>query len=433
MRWLFQPYEFLSDCARQYGDTFTIDLGDYGPFVVFSNPRDIREIFTGDVHVFHAGAGNAVLLPFLGSGSLLLLEEERHFEARRILSRAFHGDRIVRYGALIENVVRDAIRRWRSGDVIQIQDEMQRISLEIILRGTFGLAGDDLGELRDLLKDFLNDSKFNLALIGRLSEEMGNSAAWRAFRDSYARIHALVDGQIERCRQRSDPARTDMLHLLLQARDGEGEGLSPSDLRDELLTLLVTGYETTATALSWALYWIFGAPLVRSRLSSELAETPVECAGKSKYLDAVCKEVLRIHPVIPVVARRLQAPVSIGGFELPAGVTVAPCVYLTHHREDLYPEPDAFLPERFLERTYSPYEYLPFGGGARRCIGMALATWEMKVALAAMLPSIELEVASSMPVRPQRRSVTVGPSAGLPMRFHDRSAGAFALDGSSPR
>lgn len=419
LRWLFQPYQFLRDCAARYGDTFTIDLGDYGPFVVFSNPRDIREIFTGDVHVFHAGAGNAVLLPFLGEGSLLLLEEERHFEARRVLARAFHGDRIAQYGSLIEEVARDAVARWKSGEVVRIQDEMQHVSLEIILRGTFGLAGGELPELRNLLRDFLNDAKFNLALIGRLSDELGQSAAWRAFRESFARIHSLVDGQIERCRSSGEQSgRTDMLHVLLEARDEDGEGLSPGDLRDELLTLLVTGYETTATALAWALHWIFDVPAVRGRLLAELGgRPPVEAAAKSSYLDAVCKEVLRIHPVIPIVARRLQTPVVIGGKELPAGITVAPSVYLTHHREDLYAAPDTFRPERFLERIYSPYEYLPFGGGARRCIGMALATWEMKVVLSTLLPSVELELVEGTTVRPQRRSVTVGPSGGLPMRF----------------
>jgi unspecific monooxygenase len=421
LRWLFQPYRFLRDTAERYGDTFTIDLGEYGPFVVFSNPRDIREIFTGDVHVFHAGAGNGVLLPFLGDGSLLLLEEEAHFEARRVLARAFHGDRIPRYGALIEEVTRDAVRRWNSGEVLRIQDEMQHISLEIILRGTFGLAGEELSELRTVLRDFLNDAKFNLALIGRLSDEIAESAAWRTFRESFSRIHSLVDAQIERARTHDAQGnRTDMLHVLLEARDDNGKGLSPDDLRDELLTLLVTGYETTATALAWALYWIFGSPAVEGRLLSELVGPPVEAATKSAYLDALCKEVLRIHPEIPIVARRLKAPVQIGGHSLPADITVAPCVYLTHHRDDLYPDPGSFRPERFLDRTYSPYEYLPFGGGARRCIGMALATWEMKVVLATLLPSAELELAKGVAVQPQRRSVTVGPSGGLPMRFRER-------------
>jgi cytochrome P450 len=271
LRWLFQPYEFLRATAAEYGDTFTIDLGAYGPFVVYSNPRAIREIFTGDLHVFHAGAGNAVLRPFLGDGSLLLLEQDRHLEARRMLLPAFHGERIARYGALIESVTREQVARWQPGDELRMQDEMQSISLEVILRGTFGLEGAELGELRSLLRDFLNDTKFNLALIGRLSDEMNESAAWRAFRTSFARIHALVDGQIERCRNARDSSRTDMLHILLEARDEEGKGLTPGDLRDELLTLLVTGYETTATALAWALYWLHQNPTALRRLVSELS------------------------------------------------------------------------------------------------------------------------------------------------------------------
>jgi cytochrome P450 len=180
---------------------------------------------------------------------------------------------------------------------------------------------------------------------------------------------------------------------------------------------LVTGYETTATALAWALYWLHQNPPVLRRLLSDLEGRDVGTATESRYLDAVCKEVLRIHPVIPIVARRLQADAVIDGRVIPAGVTVAPCIYLTHHRSDLYPDPDVFRPERFLDRTYTPYEYLPFGGGARRCIGMSLAIWEMKVVLSTLLPSVALELPEGAVVRPQRRSVTVGPSGGLPMRF----------------
>jgi unspecific monooxygenase len=334
-----------------------------------------------------------------------------------MLLPAFHGERIARYGALIEGVTREQVANWRTGDALRMQDEMQGISLDVILRGTFGLEGDELGELRTLLKDFLNDSKFNLALIGRLSDDMNDSAAWRAFKNSFERIHTLVDEQVERCRTARDSSRNDMLRILLEARDEDGKGLSAGDLRDELLTLLVTGYETTATALAWALYWLHENPPALRRLRSELGGEPLHAATQSVYLDAVCKEVLRIHPVIPIVARRLQGDAVVDGREIPAGVTVAPCIYLTHHRADLYSDPDSFRPERFLDRTYTPYEYLPFGGGARRCIGMGLAVWEMKVVLSTLLPSVALEIPEGTVVRPQRRSVTVGPSGGLPMRF----------------
>ncbi len=414
LSWLFHPYTFLDECRTDYGATFTVDFGeDYGRYVLFSEPDAIKQIFAGDVRTYHAGAGNSVLKPLLGSGSLLLLEEREHQAQRRLTMPAFHGARVLDYARSMREVVAEATRSWRPGHVVCIQEWMQGISIGVILRVVFGISDRArLEELGERLQLFLNDSKFNLALIARLDDPVENEA-WRGFRASFAQIRQLVAGEV--AARRTGPSETgpDVLSMLLRARTDEGRTLGDEALTDQLLTLLVTGYETTATAVAWAFHWIERSPDVRSRLEEELADTP----SGGAYLDAVCREVLRIRPVVPLVARRLQAPAKVHGWRLPADVTVAACIYLAHQRADTFPEPDRFLPERFLStRGFTPYEYLPFGGGARRCIGMALAIAEMKVVLAEVLPRYRT-TAMDAEARPQRRSVTIAPSDGTRLRI----------------
>jgi cytochrome P450 family 110 len=412
LSWLFRPYEFLENCRAAYGDAFTVDLGSYGRFVLFSQPEAIRQIFTGDAAVFHAGAGNAVLRPFLGDGSLLLLEEEKHLDERRLLMAAFRGPAISRHEGAVREIARSACGRWQRGDLLDLQQEMQAISLEVILHIAFGVTAHTASELRDALQAFLNDSKFNLALIGRLGDEL-EADAWRDFRTRLTGIHSLIDRLVLERRAAGGDGEGDILGLLLGARRDNGSLLEDRELREELLTLLVTGYETTATALAWSFYHLLRDGSVEARLLRELSGAN---ALDSAYVDAFLSEVLRIHPVIPLVARELRAKTNISGLEIDAGVTVAPCIFLTHHRPELYTEPESFRPERFLERSYGPYEYLPFGGGARRCIGRSLALWEMKVVLSTVLPRVALELMDPEGVRPRRRSVTVGPSGGPGVR-----------------
>jgi cytochrome P450 family 110 len=417
LAWLSRPYDFLRECAREYGDAFTLDLGTHGTYVLVSSPRAVREVFTGDATKLHAGKGNMVLRAFLGSHSLLLLEEDRHLAERRLLLPAFHGTRIAEHTALIHQLAARRINAWEPGQPLDVQQVMQELTLEVILRVVFGLEeGEVLHELQGRMQEFLNDPKFNLALIGQLEQDLGHSEAWGAFRDGFQRIRTLIDEQVARRRAQGDGAPEDMLGMMLLARREDGSPLADEELRDELVTLVVTGYETTATALSWSLYWLDREHGVRDRLVSIMKRSSLEEALQSPDLDAFCKEVLRIHPVIPVVARQAQQEVELSTYTIPEGVTVAPCIYLTHHREELYSSPDLFQPSRFTERRYGPYEYLPFGGGARRCIGMPLALWEMKVVLAALLPRAELTLVDGDRIRPIRRSVTVAPSGGPRMR-----------------
>jgi cytochrome P450 len=425
--WRARPYELLRSCRERLGDAFTLDLGSSGTYAVFSHPEALRDIFSADPAVLHAGEGNAVLGPLLGAHSLLLLEEKPHQRERRMLGPAFHSRRIEQYGARVLEATLAAVQDWRPGDAVVIQDVMQRVSLRVILTAVFGLEGGARAdELSERIQAFLNDSKFNLGNLGQLREAQ-QSEAWAAYRRSLERIDALLLEEVRHRRELKDSERGDILGMLLAATYEDGTPLQDGVLRDELMTLVVTGYETTATAIAWALHWLHTSPGALERLREELRTlgpepAPAALAGSAApWLKAVCQETLRLHPIIPVVARRTQEVFPVQGHEVPPGVTVAACIYLAHHRPETFAEPDAFRPERFLERAYSPFEYLPFGGGVRRCIGMALALYEMKVVLGVVLSRFELTPLDPG-VRPQRRAVTIAPSGGLRMRIERRAS-----------
>lgn len=421
LRWLGRPFDLLRECAEQLGDAFTLDFGSHGTYVLFSRPDTIKAIFTASATKLHAGKGNSVLLPLLGPGSLLLLEEDRHARERRLLMPAFHARRVEAYGEMIRDAAIEACQAWAPGDQIVIQEAMQRISLTVILRAVLGAApgtGPD-DELGRRFQAFWNDPRFNLASLNQLHEDLGN-AAWARFRQSVAEVDRVLFEQIAARRSRPDPGAGDMLGMLLDARYDDGSTLDDAALRDELMTLLATGYETTATALAWAFHWLHREPDTLARLRAEIAAIGPDSAAaasssRAEYLRAVCAETLRVQPILPMVARQVQEPVELQGHLIPEGVIVAPCIYLAHHRADVFHEPDRFRPERFLEREYSPHEYLPFGGGPRRCLGAALALHEMKIVLAAVLSRVEL-AAIGAPVRPVRRTVTLAPSGGTRMQ-----------------
>lgn len=434
LAWLSRPYEMLRQCAREHGDAFTLDLGAYGRYAIFAHPRAVKEIFTGDAHDLHAGKGNRVLGAFLGSGSLLLLEEERHLAERRLLMPAFHHAAIAGWSRAIVEIAADAISRWPDGGEIVAQQEMQRISLDVILRVVFGVTRareeatrDELGRTLD---ELLDDPKMNLALMGRLDESgaLETHASWRAFRARFDRARVLVRELIER-RRREPTGEADVLLMLLQARTEDGGALGDEAIADELITLVVTGHETTATAISWGLHWLAIDEEARARTLAAI-DAGAHRRPSDPWLDAVVRETLRLHPVIPIVARQAQREVRIDGWEIPAGVTVAPCIYLVHHREELYPDADRFRPQRFVDRNYGPYEWLPFGGGARRCLGANLALLEIKLVLGTVLEKLRV-AASGEEVRPQRRSVTVAPSGG-PRFFVQRRGEGCSLQPRSP-
>jgi cytochrome P450 len=402
----FRRAQWMQDqCAARFGDTFTLRILNEGTWVVISHPDHVKQVFTGDPRIFHAGEGNRILLPVLGEHSVLLLDDDAHIEQRKLLLPPFHGKRMKRYGELMTGIAAAEIERWPRGEPYRLRPRMQALTLEIILRAVFGVSeGDRLERLRAELRrllDMVTNPRlmFIPALLG--PERL---ARYKRFQRDVARADAPIYEEIAERRGAGDLAeRDDILSLLLQAHHEDGSPMSDAELRDELLTLLVAGHETTANALAWALERLVRHPDKLDRLTEEVH------AGETEYLDAVVTETLRLRPVISAVARRLTEPVEIGGWSLPAGVTVTPSIYLVHRRPDVYPEPERFLPERFIDNPPGTYTWIPFGGGVRRCLGGAFAQFEMSAVLSELVRSRRLE-----PARPEsepvlRRAITETP------------------------
>ncbi len=414
MRFLLRGPQFLESCRDRYGDVFTIRLNTGRTVVIAGDPAIAKEAFQGSPDDLHAGAGNVVLKPILGARSVLLLDGAEHLRQRRLMLPAFHGERMRAYGETMTEVAERHVGRWPVGRPFAVHPTMQAITLEIILRTVFGVEdAARVAQMAAPLKRLLNSTDQPLRLLALQFTRSAGAKPRSPWGRIYARM-APVDATIhqEIAARRAEGAdgesRDDILSLLLGARDEDGNALTDAELRDELMTLVLAGHETTATALAWTLERLVRTPRVLTRLREE-----VEAGESTEYLDAVIKEALRLRPVVPGVIRRLQRPLSIGGMELPEGVHVAPSIYLIHRRADVYPDPDAFRPERFLgEDAPSTYEWLPFGGGVRRCLGASFALYEMRIVLGTVLrrATLETTVAEAEPVK--RRFVTYTPAQG---------------------
>jgi len=422
IQWIAHPLEFLETSTRRYGNVFTARLG--GLEIVFvGDPEATRSIFTAGPEQFDSGQGNLILRPLLGDHSLILLDGDRHQRQRHLLMPPFHGDRMRAYGQLICQVTKQVISQWRIGEPFSVRASMQEITLRVILQAVFGLqAGARYEQLQQLLSSLLNSisSRLSSSLLffQSLQRDFGPWSSWGRFLRQRQQVDRLIFAEIQERRQQPDLSRTDILTLLMAARDEAGQPMTDVELRDELMTLLVAGHETTASALTWAFYWMHHLPEVQEKLRSELSghghnpDSP-EAIARLPYLTAVCQETLRIYPVGMLAFPRIaKLPLQLMGYEFAPGTPLAPCIYMTHHREDLYPQSKQFRPERFLERQYSGYEYLPFGGGNRRCIGLAFAQFEMKLVLATVLAHYQLALADQRTVRPVRRGLTLAPSEG---------------------
>jgi cytochrome P450 family 135 len=403
--WFRRAQRMLAGCSARYGDTFTLRIAHEGSWVVLSNPEDVKQVFTGDPRVFHAGEANRILLPVLGRNSVLLIDEAAHMEQRKLLLPPFHGKRMQRYGELMSRIAAEEIEHWPRGEPYRLRPRMQAMTLEIILRTVFGLGeGERLRRLRTQLRRLLNMVTNPRMMLFPVILGPQRLARFKPFQRDVERVDGPIYEEIAERRAASDLAeREDILSMLLQARHADGSAMSDSELRDELVTLLVAGHETTATALAWAAERLCRHPEKLERLTEEVR------GGESAYLDAVVTETLRLRPVISMVARRLTEPVEIGGWSLPAGVSVTPCIYLVHRRPDIYPEPERFLPERFLDNPPGTYTWIPFGGGVRRCLGGAFAEFEMRVVLRELVLRRRLEPARPRPERVFRRAITETP------------------------
>ncbi len=433
LRWIADPLGCQDDYRRRHGDIFRMRLSGVGPGLVLGDPGAIQDLFAQEAR-FDSGRGNRLAEPLVGSHSLLLMDGARHRRERRLLMPPFHGERLQGHADRIVAISDRIIATLEPGERFVARTLMQRISLEVILRVIFGLEENDPareGELRSALGEWIDNTgsplRSSLLFLPALQRDWGPWSPWGRMRRGQRRIHSLLQGLIDRRRGRDGPTGSDVLSLLMAVRDEEGNPLGDEELRDELLTLLFAGHETTATSLAWALYEMHRHPPVLARLQAELAELGEEAApmeiDRLPYLTALCQEVLRLYPVIPVLFPRIaREPVTIAGHRHPPETTFLASPYLVHRRQDLYPEPRRFRPERFLERQYSSKEYLPFGGGRRRCLGYAFAQLEMKLVLARMINGLRLALVDERPVPIRRRGFTLAPAGGVAMVVRGRSS-----------
>jgi len=390
----------------------------FGELTYVADPAAVRDIFSGDPTRFHAGEGNAEPLePVLGKNSLLTLDGDAHMAQRKLLLPPFHGERIGRYAETMRSAAERELATWPMGRPFPLRPAMQRVTLEVILRTVFGVTDSErLGRFSDAVTRLGEGS--NLVLwMPALRRDLGPLSPWRRFLRARAAVDELIYDEIARRRAEPDfESRDDVLSLLLQARHDDGRPMSEVELRDELMTVVGAGHETTATALCWVFELLGRNPRVEGRLRDEVASSD----GGDEYLDAVMKETLRLRPVVVDVVRKLMRDAEIGGHELPAGTWLVPAIAVVHQRPDVYPDPYEFRPKRFLEGQPEPYTWIPFGGGIRRCIGASFAQMEIKVMLRAFLTGARLRPASRRPEVPRARHVTIVPSRGARVVLEER-------------
>jgi cytochrome P450 family 135 len=408
-RLIATPVPFFERCRRRYGETFTIRVLRAGNLVFVSDPPSLKRLFSADRDNTIAPGRNVVLKPVLGPRSLLLLEGEEHLRRRKLMLPPFHGERMRAYQEVMAEATGHEIDSWPVGRRFPLHPAMQRITLEVILRAVFGVEDDQRRQgLRRNLVEILATTRSPRA-IGMTVDRLRRLPAYRRVGRMLAETDSILAAEI--AERRADPARgsrEDILSLLVGARFEDGSAMSDAEVRDQLMTLLMAGHETTATALAWAFDLLFRAPEKLERLRVEVVQ------GGHEYVDAVIAETLRVRPVVPFVGRELRDGAELGGYGLGAGTVVMPAIYLTHTRDDVYADPYSFRPERFLDGGPETYSWIPFGGGTRRCIGAAFAELEMRVVLSSVLSRTQLHPATDRPERMVRRNVTLSPRHGTP-------------------
>jgi unspecific monooxygenase len=430
IQWILDPVSYMEQTHARYPDLFVAQVIGFGDNAIFvSHPQAIQQILTSDRKQFSSPGKetNGILQPLIGDYSVIMIEGEPHKKRRQLIVPPFHGERLQAYGKLICNLTEKVMSQLPTDRPFFARTAMQAISLQVILEAVFGLCEGEryqklkklLGSMTDLFKSPITSA---FLFLPSLQKDLGAWSPWGNFIRQRQQIDELLYTEIAERRANPDLNRTDILSLLMSARDEQGQEMSDKELRDELMTLLFAGNETTATAMSWSLYWTHRLPEVREKLLAELASLgdspdPMEIA-RLPYLTAVCQETLRIHPVAMLTFPRVvEEPVELLGYQLKPGNLVMGCMYLTHQREDIYRDRKQFKPERFLEQQFSPYEFIPFGGGARRCVGDALAQLEMKLVLATILSRYQLTLTEKQPETPQRRGVTLAPARGVKMKI----------------
>jgi len=401
--WARRPYPFMKHCQERYGDVFTLRILHSGTWVFLCDPEDVKRVFTAPAGSLGVALANPLLLPVLGPRSVMLLEEPGHMTRRRMMLPPFHGKRMGADAEMMAAVTRSQVRRWPAGEPFELWPHMQAITQEVIMRSVFG--PDDDGRL-DHLRALLHQLTEALNDPGRLSTAAALGPRWLArssgFRAAMAPVEEALLEEVDRRRRAGENGRKDIVSILVDARYEDGSPMNEDDLRDELMTLLTDG--PTSSSLAWVFERLLRHPEKLERLQEEVI------AGEDDvYMDAVVKETLRLCPPVPVVVRRLLEPMELGGYSLPAGTTVAPCVYLIHRNEKIYPNPRHFLPERFLDQPPGTYTWIPFGGGTRRCLAASYAELEMKRVLRTVLSEVDLHPADVDSERARRSAISFSP------------------------
>lgn len=424
MKWIVDPFNYMETAVQKQPDIFRAEVIGFGNNLVFVNhPEAIKQILTNDrTKLLASGKENGILKPLVGDYSIFLLEGDIHKKRRKLLLPPFHRERMQVYGEMICHLTKQIFAQLPLNKPITSRTLTQDISLQVILEAVFGLQNGDRGqEIKRLLTNIADVFRSPLTsaflFFPSWQKDLGAWSPWGYFLRQQQQLDTLIYQEIAERRQDSQE-RSDILSLLLSARDEQGQPMTDRELRDELMTLMFAGHETTATSIAWALYWTHRLPEVRQKLLAELdslGESPdIMAISKLPYLNAVCQETFRICPVAMLTFPRVvQEPMELLDYQLEPGMLTVGCIYLLHQREDLYPEAKQFKPERFLEKQFSPYEFMPFGGGARRCIGEALAQLELKLSLATILSNYEIDLATQKPEKPKRRGVTLAPGNGV--------------------
>ncbi|PSB07194.1 cytochrome P450 [Pleurocapsa sp. CCALA 161] len=437
LQWIAQPAKYMDSAGKQAPDIFQADITGGDGYVFVNHPEAMRQIVTSDRSKYFASSKeNRLLQPLVGDNSLLMIEGDRHRQRRKLLLPPFHGERMQAYGALICNLTRDLVNQLQPNQSFVARHITQEISLQVILEAVYGLQDSDRSEeLKQRIARLANifESTLTSALLffPWLHKDLGAWSPWGNLMRQQKAIDEAIYQEIANRRTEDCSQRQDILSLMMSARDESGEAMKDYELRDELMTLMLAGHETTATAIAWGLYWLHRYPEIKAKLQAEIASLGANpdpmAIAKLPYLTAVCKETLRIYPVAMLTfPRTVLESTELMGYKLEVGQVLMGCIYLMHQREDVYPEHHQFKPERFLEREFDSYEFFPFGGGKRRCIGEALAMLELKLVLATIISEYNLELKSgaflkgNRPEIPARRGVTLAPKKGVAMVFQGK-------------
>ena len=434
--WIADPIKFLDTVARQHPDLCEVKTVGFGnEYILVNHPEAIKEILSSNRQkLFASSKNNSILSPVVGDRSIILLEGNPHRQRRKLLLPPFHGERMTTYSRSIVELTHKAFGGLIAGETFTVRDLAQDISLQTILRVVYGMSeGERTQELKLLISKMADAFRSPLTsamlFFPQLQQDWGSWSPWGYFMRVRRAVDRLIYAEISYRREQDNIYGEDILSMLMSARDEAGQPMSDDELRDELLSLMFAGHETTATAIAWALYWVHRLPKVKARLLEEidsLGASPEPMAmpsassaiAKLPYLDAVCKETLRIYPVAMLTfARVVQQPMQLLGYDLEPGKVLMGNIFSVHQREDIYPDAKQFKPERFLEREFTGGEFIPFGGGARRCVGEALAKFELKLVLATVVSRYQLTLAGERAEKPQRRGVTLAPADGVKMQF----------------